>query len=150
MVKYILLGVVLVSMFLIINRLPEGRPWYWHFRHPVHSFRWEWDDEDNDSTTKTFSDQNLSVPFDSLAKKGILNLDAAAGNFKIKGSTSEFLSFSKSGDIGNYELTTKDINGDKKKRSEHQVESQTGMEPRHEHRRRRRRSRPERLQDRYG
>jgi len=114
MVKYILLGVVLVSMFFIINRLPEGRPWYWHFRHPDHSFYWEWDDQDNDSTTKTFSDQNLSVPFDSLAKKGILSLDAAAGNFKIKGATSEFLSFAKSGDIGNYELTTKDVNGDKK------------------------------------
>ena len=115
MVKYILLGVVLISMFFVINRLPEGRPWYWHFRHPDHSFCWEWNDEDNDSTTtKTFSDQNLSVPFDSLAKKGILNLDAAAGNFKMKGGTSEFLSFAKSGDIGNYELTTKDINGDKK------------------------------------
>ena len=115
MVKYILLGVVLISMFFVINRLPEGRPWYWNFRHPGHSFYWEWNDEDKDSTTtKTFSDQNLSVPFDSLAKKGILNLDAAAGNFKIKGGTSEFLSFAKSGDIGNYELTTKDINGDKK------------------------------------
>ena len=113
MVKYILLGVVLVSMFFIINRLPEGRPWYWHFRHPDHSFRWEWDDEDKDNT-KIYSDQNLSVPFDSLAKKGILNLEAAAGNFKIKGSTSEFLSFTKTGDIGNYELTTKDLNGDKK------------------------------------
>src|SRR5450759_5149685 len=62
MVKYILLGVVLISMFFVINRLPEGRPWYWHFHHPDHSFRWEWNDEDNDSTTtKTFSDQNLSV-----------------------------------------------------------------------------------------
>jgi len=113
LVKYILLGVVIVSMFLVINRLPEGRPWYWHFRHPDHSFRWEWDDNDNDSVTKTYSDQSLSVPFDSLAKRGILNLDAAAGDFKIKGGTTEFLSFSKSGDIGNYELTTKDNKGDK-------------------------------------
>jgi hypothetical protein len=113
MVKYILLGVVLVSMFFIVNRIPEGRPWYWHFHHPDHSFRWEWDDDDNDSITKTFSDQNLSVPFDSLAKKGVLNLDAAAGDFKIEGNTSEFLSFAKSGDIGNYELTTKDISGNK-------------------------------------
>jgi hypothetical protein len=113
-VKYVLLGLVLVSMFLFINHMPEGRPWYWHFHHPDHSFRWEWDDEDNDTTTKTFSDQNLSVPFDSLSKKGILNLDAAAGNFKISGGTSEFLSFNKSGDIGNYELITTDQGTDKK------------------------------------
>ena len=112
MIKYIMLGVVLVSLFLIINRLPEGRPWYWHFHHPDHSFRWEWDDEDN-GTTKTYSDQNLSVPFDSLAKKGILSLDAAAGNFKINGTSPEFLSFSKTGDVGNYELTTKDLKGNK-------------------------------------
>jgi hypothetical protein len=114
MVKYILLGVVLVSTFLIINHMPEGRPWYWHFRHPDHSFRWEWNDEDNDNNTKAFSDQNLYVPYDSLAKKGILSLDAAAGNFKINGETSEFLSFAKSGDIGNYELTTKDVGNNKK------------------------------------
>jgi hypothetical protein len=113
MVKYILLGIVIVSMFLVINRLPEGRPWYWHFHHPDHSFRWEWDDDDN-GATKTFSDQNLSVPFDSIAKKGILSLDAAAGNFKMKGTTQEFLSFDKTGDIGNYELTTNDLNGNKK------------------------------------
>jgi hypothetical protein len=112
LVKYILLGVVLVSMFFVINRLPETRPWYWKFHHPDHSFRWEWDD-DNDTTLSAISDQNLSVPFDSLAKRGILNLDAAAGNFVIKGNTSEFLAFTKSGDISNYELTTKDLNGDK-------------------------------------
>jgi hypothetical protein len=111
-VKYILLGATLVSMIFVINRLPEGRPWFWHFRHPDHSFRWEWDDEDSTSA-RTYSNQNLSVPFDSLAKKGTLNLDAAAGNFKITGETSEFLSFTKTGDIGNYELTTKDVNGNK-------------------------------------
>ena len=113
MFKYILLGVVLISTFLIINHMPDGRPWYWHFHHPDNSFRWEWNDEDNDSTTKIFSDQNLSVPFDSLAKKGILSLDAVAGNFKINGETSEFLTFTKSGDIGNYEMTTKDAGRDK-------------------------------------
>jgi hypothetical protein len=113
LVKYILLGIVLVSLFIVINRLPETRPWYWRFHHPENSFRWEWDDDESDTTLKTTSDQNLSVPFDSLSKKGILHLDAAAGNFIIKGSTSEFLSFVKSGDIGNYELTTKDVGGNK-------------------------------------
>jgi hypothetical protein len=91
----------------MINRLPGGRPWFWHFHHPDHSWRWEWNDDDNDSTYN-FKSQNLSVPFDSLAKKGNLTLDAAAGNFILKGATDEFLAFNKSGDIGNYELTTHD------------------------------------------
>ena len=109
--KYILLAVVIISMFLIINHMPEGRPWYWRFHHPDHSFRWEWDDNDenDNSTSKAFNNQNLTVPFDSVATKGILSLDAAAGNFKINGNTTDFLSFSKTGDIGNYELTTKDL-----------------------------------------
>jgi pterin-4a-carbinolamine dehydratase len=101
-------------MFLIINRIPEGRPWYWHFHHPEHSLRWEWnDDEDSTSNTKTYSDQNLSVPFDSLSKRGILILDAAAGDFKIKGNTKEFLTFAKTGDIGNYEMTARDVSDGK-------------------------------------
>lgn len=111
-VKYILLGATLVTTIFVINRLPEGKPWFWHFRHPDHSFRWEWDDEDS-TDSKTYSNQNLSVPFDSLSRRGILNLDAAAGNFKIMGETPEFLSFTKTGDIGNYELTTKNVDGNK-------------------------------------
>jgi hypothetical protein len=115
MVKYIMLGAALIVMFLVINRLPEGRPWYWHFHHPDNSFRWEWnDDEDNNANTKTYSEQKLSVPFDSLSKRGILSLEAAAGEFKINDSTAEFLSFDKSGDIGNYEMTTNEVNGEKK------------------------------------
>jgi len=112
LLKYILLGFVLVLTFLAINYLPEGRPWFLHFHHPENSFRWEWNDDEIDSTHR-FADQNLSVPFDSLSTKGDLSLDAAAGNFVMKGTTSEFLAFSKTGDIGNYELTTKDANGKK-------------------------------------
>jgi hypothetical protein len=112
LVKYILLGIVLVLTFFAINRLPEGRPWYLHFHHPENSFRWNWNDDEGD-TAYHYSDQNLSVPFDSLYMKGALSLDAAAGNFIVKGTTSEFMAFSKTGDIGNYELTTKDASGKK-------------------------------------
>jgi hypothetical protein len=112
MVKYILLGLVLIFIFFAINRLPVGNPWHLHFHHPGNSMYWNFDDEEHDSIAR-YADQNLSVPFDSLAMKGDLTLDAAAGNFIMKGTTAEFLTFEKSGDIGNYALTTKDANGKK-------------------------------------
>ncbi|MCX6245609.1 MAG: DUF5668 domain-containing protein [Bacteroidetes bacterium] len=111
-IKYTLLGVVLLSTIFIINRIPDNRPWYLHFHHPGNSFYFNWDDENEDSISRKV-DQNLSVPFDSLSLKGSLKLDAAAGTFKIKGTTNEFLTFSKSGDIGDYEMTTKDEKGKK-------------------------------------
>ena len=44
----------------------------------------------------------------------MLDLDAAAGSFTIEGITSDFLSFKKTGDIGNYSLTSNDTLGVKK------------------------------------
>lgn len=103
-----LIGVILVTM-LFISKLPDHRPWFSHF-HRNGNMNWEWtdDDEDNDTRPNTV-DQNLSVPYDSLAKKALLELDAAAGSFTISGETPEFLAFNKTGDIGNYELTTHDL-----------------------------------------
>ncbi len=111
-VKFILLGAVVLFTFLFINRLTE-RPWYFHFHDGGDHYSWRWDDnDDNDnSTSDTYKEQNLMVPYDSLTKEGTLSLDAAAGNFTIGGNTTEFLSFSKKGNIGNYELTTTDNKG---------------------------------------
>jgi hypothetical protein len=107
MVKFtMLVGVILIAI-VFINRLPEHRPWFSHF-HRNGDMSWEWDDDDETAIRSNAADQNLSVPFDSLAGKGILNLDAAAGTFTFSGETPEFLAFSKTGDIGNYELTTHD------------------------------------------
>ncbi len=113
-IRFIVLVCTIVLTFFIINRLPQDRPWFFQFHHHNgdNSFGWS-DDEDEDSSTHNYRDQNFTVPFDSLSTKGILNLEAAAGNFRIDGTTSDFLDFSKQGDIGNYELTTRDITGGK-------------------------------------
>ncbi len=106
-IKYVLLGAVIVFTFLFINRLTE-RPWFFQFHEPGSNLHWDWggghDEERNYSGA--FKDQDLVVPFDSLVVNGNLQLDAAVGNFTIAGGTTDFLSFSKKGDIGNYELTT--------------------------------------------
>jgi hypothetical protein len=110
--KFILLILTIVAAIFIFNRMPSHRPWYFDFDKEFSDkdFK-DWDSENEDGTTYNLRDQNLSVPFDSLSNKGILRLDAAAGNFEIKDTTPDFLAFSKTGDIGNYELTTNDKSG---------------------------------------
>lgn len=103
--RFSLLVLVLIATFVMINRMPERSPFYWHHQHNGDGWHLNIMDDD-DTVSGNFRDQNLSVPFDSLSLKGILKLEAAAGNFSIDSSTADFLSFSKSGDIGNYELST--------------------------------------------
>jgi hypothetical protein len=109
-VKTIILLAVVLGTLLVINRLPDNRPWFLRLHHHYGNGYNYWNDEaDEDSTGSNSNDQNFTVPMDSLASKGILNLDAAAGNFKIEGESNDFLDFSKKGEIGNYELTTSEI-----------------------------------------
>ncbi|MCK9219957.1 MAG: DUF5668 domain-containing protein [Bacteroidales bacterium] len=113
-IKIIALVSVLALTVIFFNRISERSTW-WRFDN-FHNFSdRDWDDEDNENdTTYNYKDQDLSVPYDSLSKRGSLLLDAAAGNFTIAGVTSDFLSFSKSGYVGNYSLTTGEENGRKK------------------------------------
>jgi hypothetical protein len=112
-VKFTLLGGLMLVTALVISKLPDKSPWPLHFHHHGNSWNLDALDNDDESDTRNFKDQKLSVPFDSLAVKGILDLDAAAGNFNLSDTTADFLSFSKTGDIGNYELTSSDKAGTK-------------------------------------
>jgi hypothetical protein len=110
--KLVLLIVTVLLTIIFFNRIEETRPWYFNFHRGFNDGDFKlWDSDSDEGSTYNYKDQNLLVPFDSLAVKGILNLDAAAGNFAISGSTHDFLAFSKSGDIGNYELTSSDQKG---------------------------------------
>jgi hypothetical protein len=111
-IKIIALVAVLAFTVIFFNRISERSSWF-HF-HNFHGFsNRDWDDDEDSTTTYNYQPQNLSVPFDSLIGKGELKLDAAAGNFNLQGVTSDFLSFNKTGDIGNYSLTTTNENGRK-------------------------------------
>jgi len=104
-IKIISLAGVLALTVIFFNRISERSSWF-DF-HNFHGFS-DRDWEDNEDTTNTYNyqPQNLSVPYDSLTGKGELRLEAAAGNFILQGITSDFLTFNKTGDIGNYSLTT--------------------------------------------
>jgi len=108
---YKIIAVIIILAFTVtfFNRLTEHTPW-WGF-HKGWQSHYDWSDDENNGSSGNYSEQNLSVPPDSLIKRGVLDLDAAAGSFTIEGLTSDFLSFRKTGDIGNYSLTSKDTLG---------------------------------------
>ncbi|TSA29243.1 MAG: hypothetical protein D4R67_02320 [Bacteroidetes bacterium] len=108
-IKFILVIAFLAITFIFFNQITEPR---WSFT--IHDHDWSWADkwdEDDSGRTYTFSTQVLSVPMDSAATKGVLKMDAAAGKFYINGETSEMLSFKKEGDIGDYSITTEEVDG---------------------------------------
>lgn len=112
--KFTFLGVTILFAILFFNRITEPRYWFqWH-GNGIH-FDNDLSSGDNSDTARTWQmeAQSLTVPFDSLTRKAVLNLEAAAGNFKIEGLTTEMISFQKEGDIGNYSLLTSDENGKK-------------------------------------
>ncbi|MEI7723808.1 MAG: DUF5668 domain-containing protein [Bacteroidota bacterium] len=112
-IKIVALVVVLALTMIFFNRITEKSSWF-HI-HNFHGFNnQDWEDDEDSTSTYNYQPQNLSVPFDSLIGKGELKLEAAAGNFDLQGVTSDFLTFNKTGDIGNYSITTTNENGQKR------------------------------------
>ncbi|MCX6305200.1 MAG: DUF5668 domain-containing protein [Bacteroidetes bacterium] len=111
-IKIIALVSVLALTVIFFNRIADRSSWF-HF----HNFRGfsdkDWEDDEDSTSTYNYQPQNLSVPYDSLTNRGELKLEAAAGNFNLQGGTSDFLTFNKTGDIGNYSITTTNENGRK-------------------------------------
>lgn len=112
-IKIVSLIAVLAFTVIFFNKLSDRSQW-WNFRN-FHYYDGDWHDRDEneDEESTNSRDQELSVPFDSLILKGSLQLDAAAGNFSIQGLTSDMMTFSKTGNIGNYSITTNDVAGRK-------------------------------------
>ncbi len=111
-IKIVALCAVLGLTVVYYDRIAEHSSWF-RFGN-IHINHRDWDGDEEESDTYNYQPQNLSVPFDSVNMKGILRLEAAAGNFSLQGVTSDYLTFNKTGDIGNYSLTTTDEGGRKK------------------------------------
>lgn len=109
--KYILLFATIGFTLVFFNRITEPR-WWMTFHSDDSGWRWERDDDDDRGPTKWSNEtQSLTVPFDSLSKKAVLRLEAAAGEFTLQGNSTNLLSFSKTGDVGDYTMITEDLNG---------------------------------------
>jgi len=78
----------------------------WDDRHDRHHGQAEgWSDE----STADYSDQRIVEPWDDAIESAVLRLDAAAGNFTLKGMTSNLMEFEKDGRVAKYTMTSKRI-----------------------------------------
>lgn len=102
-------GLVIVLAFTItfFDRLTQHSRWEFFSDRDFSSNDWNFDNEQSESA-ENYKDQTLTVPFDSSYRKGVLKMVAAAGNFTIQGITSDMMTFNKSGNIGDYSITTSD------------------------------------------
>jgi hypothetical protein len=118
LIKYALLIGVILFTIIFFNKLTEPKGWFlWHGNDSEWNFGDEWNKEGGESgSSRRMESQTLTVPYDSLSRKADLILEAAAGDFKLEGLTTELLSFSKNGNVGNYSLTTEDVDGKKQVR----------------------------------
>lgn len=112
--KFVLLFVTILATFLLFRQYPDNSPSIFGFHRHGDNFNFGWDSDDDESSADNYKAQNFTVPFDTACTKGILSLDAAAGNFAIEDTTADLLYFKKSGYIGNYELTSAIEHGRKK------------------------------------
>ncbi|MHC1708274.1 MAG: DUF5668 domain-containing protein [Bacteroidales bacterium] len=91
--------VILLLTIFFLWKYPQHFQNDWHFR---------WNDEDDEYTTYG-TNQSFEEPWDSLTLFGVVNLDAAAGNFSLADSTANLIEFTNTGDIGNYSMEVQKI-----------------------------------------
>lgn len=113
MFKLILTVATVVIGLVILSNNPRSHSWgiWWPNR-----FTWEQeyesdsDYEDEDEYTNTWEEQDFSDTYNSNDKYVTLNLDAVAGEFELKGVTSELYEFETEGNAGEFSASTKNLN----------------------------------------
>lgn len=78
-----------------------------HFR----LFDWRWSDRDYEQEyeDEEWKEQHLVEGYDTSIRKVTLNLDAAAGDFYVRGETDQLFRFDSEGRTGKYRMKTREI-----------------------------------------
>lgn len=79
----------------------------WGSRWPL-EFRWE-SHSDRDRHGMPIEQQAITEAFDAGTAEALLDFDAAAGDFTIRGITDELFEFEKEGNLGKYSYSVKDL-----------------------------------------
>jgi hypothetical protein len=97
-----LVTIALAALFLATN--PSWGP-RWPFE-----IRWESHSNKDDRTAgRKIQEQRITEAFESGTTEALLDFDAAAGDFRIEGITSELFEFEKEGNLGQYSYSIKDL-----------------------------------------
>lgn len=108
--KLLLSAVVGITAIVLVFANPK----------PDYDFGWgNWHDDiyiesDSDDGRYVPRDQNLFEVYDEAVKKVVLDIDAAAGTFRLNDTTSDLIRFESHGNIGSYHMTSYDNNEGRK------------------------------------
>jgi hypothetical protein len=100
---------VILTVFLV-HKYDNGRynPFRWIDRN--HGDDWNGENrESSPSDTATWPGQEIMEPFDSAVESAVLRFDAAAGEFRLTETSENLIEFRKEGNIGNYNLTSRQV-----------------------------------------
>jgi hypothetical protein len=108
MVKLVLTVVaVTIGIVLLVNSPYNNNSW----------FKWEpdafYDGRDRNEDEYPWENQEFSETYKPEMAYASLNLDAAAGEFNLKGITSQLFEFETEGNTGPYSVVTKDVSDDR-------------------------------------
>lgn len=104
----LILSVAAIGLsFLLVSRYDKSGYYDFGWDNRNHRYERKWGD---DKWSKGTAEQELSQPYDSALQRVELNLEAAAGDFRLDDSiaSDKLLTFRKKGDIGNYSMTSED------------------------------------------
>ncbi len=101
----------LTVILLLVNSNPYYRPFniHWDHNYSRHGWNHKWDFHSNDNR-KEISDQHFYEPYDEDIEEATLNINAAAGEFRILNKTIHLLDFTRDGNIGPYYYSTRKNN----------------------------------------
>lgn len=108
MVKLLLTVITVVIGIVILASNPGNFNDWFHWE--PYTFRYE---QDDDTEEYAWEKQEFSEVYKAEIAFATLNLDAAAGDFNLKGVTSQLFEFETEGNSGPYSVTTRDMEGDK-------------------------------------
>lgn len=100
---------VVIGIVILANSPSYHDNW---FNWSPDTYRYQ-DDEEHDSDERTWEKQEFSEAYDADVRFATLNLDAAAGDFNLKGVTTQLFEFETEGNTGPYSVITKDVNPEK-------------------------------------
>ncbi|MCF8367668.1 MAG: cell wall-active antibiotics response protein [Bacteroidales bacterium] len=103
MVKLLLtVGTVLIGLLILVNN--PGRSFHF-FQIWPHSYSIESDSDDEESWSEQYFDEDFEGSFENAT----LNIDAAAGEFSLRGVTSKLFEFETKGNTGLYSAKTRKV-----------------------------------------
>lgn len=112
-IKVILSAItILLAIIILVQNPSPTHHWFdWGWDNNTYEYKYDYDDDSEDEDYKQddeypWEEQSIVEDYESKIESASLNIDAVAGTFIIKNTTSKLFEFKSEGDIGPYNVLT--------------------------------------------